>query len=230
MRRVVAVGAVAAALVLFGGCASGQGESVVSETPTQGASAPTQVVPTSSSLPIPILSKQADSYEVEVPEGWEIVRSSRPGVANFSARKLGGQIPATSVDLEHWGEDWALERYGGEQSGIFKLSREDVLEHYLSFYSDPRFTDLTLLPEREIGGERAVGLSVRTPAPRSPVGKILGEELQWEQWYVVRHDGVWRFVISSGQFEDEDDVAARSILDSFRWVGSGEPEPTASES
>ncbi|MDO5083540.1 hypothetical protein EII34_06405 [Arachnia propionica] len=165
-----------------------------------------------------------------MPEGWELVRSSRAGVANFTARKLGGQIPSASVDLEHWGEDWALERYGGDQGGVSRLSRESVLEHYLSIYSDPRFTDLTVLPEREIGGEQAVGLSVRAPAPRSPVGKILGEELQWEQWYVVRHDGVWRFVISSGLGQDRADEEAAEILDSFRWTGPAGSQPSASES
>lgn len=212
-----------AVLVLLGGCTPGAGEPAASAPPTQVASS-------ASASPIVKLSEQADSYEVEVPEGWELVRSTRPGVANFTARKLGGQIPPASVDLEHWGENWAQESYGDEQGGVSKLSRENVLKHYQSIYSDPKFTEVTVLPEREIGGEQAVGLKVRPPAARSPEDLTQLEELQWEQWYVVRHDGVWRFVISSGLEQDQADEEAAVILDSFRWTGAAGSDPSASES
>ncbi|RRD05366.1 hypothetical protein EII34_06425 [Arachnia propionica] len=151
-------------------------------------------------------------------------------MANFTARKLGGQIPPASVDLEHWGENWAQESYGDEQGGLSNLTKETVLQHYLSIYSEPKFTDLTILAEREIGGESAVGLSLRPPKVLTEPAPGHWTELQWEQWYVVRHDGVWRFVISSGLGQDRADEEAAEILDSFRWTGPAGSQPSASES
>ncbi|MDO5068443.1 MAG: hypothetical protein Q4D96_14285 [Propionibacteriaceae bacterium] len=223
MKRSEALTVMAAVVVLFGGCASGAGETAASEPPTQAASS-------ALASPVVKLSEQADLYEVEVPEGWELVRSTRPGVANFTARKLDGQFPPTSVDLEHWGEDWAQESYGDEQGGVSQLSLENVLKHYQSIYSTTEFTEVTVLPEREIGGEQAVGLKLRPPAAGASADLEQFEELRWEQWYVVRHDGVWRFVISSGLEQDQADEEAQAILSSFRWVGPAEPTPSASES
>lgn len=179
-------------------------------------------IPTSTSDPVLMPTKYPDRYEVEVPEGWEILRSERPGVAKFTAQRSGDELPPATVDMEHWEGEWAQGRFGSS-SGSAGLTREDVLKHYLALYAKvPNLTDLTILPERQIGGETAVGLTVR------PVGGK--RKLLWEQWYVVRHDGVWRFVISTGKKVNKDDDAAHAVLDSFRWVGPGGAEPTASES
>ena len=98
------------------------------------------------------------------------------------------------------------------------------------FFSDFRYktqatkqvSDVVGLPDRVIGGERAVGYSnVYTEADTSKV---------YETWFVGRHDGLWRFTLNSAPGESAVPSEARAALDTVSW---GPPEsaiPTVRES
>ncbi|MDO5083541.1 hypothetical protein EII34_06400 [Arachnia propionica] len=172
--------------------------------------------PTSTSAQIQMSSKSTDLYDVVIPEGWEFSRYGYPSNPAFTAELIGDPAPSARVFLE----SFRGLQVGGSRAS--EISPEEVLEFYLSKYFDKGSMDLVVLPEREIGGERAVGLRVWSQKE--------GHSWVHEEWFVVRHDGVWRFGLSSGTSRDVIGQDAYAILDSFRWTGPQLPELPVEES
>lgn len=203
------VGVLLAAVVLCLGCSR-------AEEPSSQQSSPfVRPSPTSTSSQIQMSSKSTDLYEVAVPEGWEFVRYGYPVNPAFNATLVGDPAPPAMVFLECFR---GFQVGGGRAS---EISPEEVLDFYLERNFGKGRSDLVVLPEREIGGERAVGF--RGWARNGKTGPWV-----WEEWFVVRHDGVWRFGLNSGTSRDVIGQDAYVLLDSFRWTGP--PLPSAGQS
>ncbi|RRD47070.1 hypothetical protein [Arachnia propionica] len=166
-------------------------------------------------------TEYADHYDLVVPEGWEVARWDQYEKAFFFGRRVEDVDPPAAVSIENWGGEWADE-FTDRPLRVNALSWEEVFETQRREFSSSEFFGFEVLPERTIGGERAVGMTVHQ------VGEKSGKESVWEQWHVLRHDGVWLFDLFSGGGRDRVGDDAYGILDSFRWTGpapSPLPEP-----
>ena len=83
-------------------------------------------------------------------------------------------------------------------------------------------SDIEVLPDRMIGGDRAVGYSYLQE--KDGVGQ------RYEDWFVGRHDGVWHFVLNSAPGETVVPSEARAALDTVAWGPPGSATPTVRES
>ncbi|RRD48578.1 hypothetical protein EII35_12030 [Arachnia propionica] len=162
-------------------------------------------------------TENADHYDLVVPEGWEVVRWIQYEKAYFYGRRVEDVKPPVGVVIENWSGEWADE-FTDRPLRVNALSWEEVFETQVDYFSSSEFFGFEVLPERTIGGERAVGMRVRE------VMEKVGKEIVWEQWHVLRHDGVWLFDLSSGGDRDMVSDDAYGILDSFRWTGPA-PSP-----
>lgn len=215
MRRVM-TGVLVATAVLCSGCVVAE-EPVPMPDPYADFTPP---LPTSSSSPILMSSYYPDLYEFDVPDGWRLDWKRDPMVPNFHTMRPYGTEYRGGIYLNHQ-SGWSKT---GEHSST---TPEDEALKRLSGLVRKKIAEAVMLPEREIGGERAVGFAVLDVTGELPV--LL------EQWFVVRHDGVWVFGLDSGGGRDVVGQDLYGILDSFRWTGpwavyTETPAPSASES
>ncbi|RRD05365.1 hypothetical protein EII34_06420 [Arachnia propionica] len=167
-------------------------------------------------------SEHADQYEVVIPENWKSDKDEYPDSPDFIAQRVSDVSSEAKFHLVHSpGGKSGLRSEGGDEIPR-ETSLEEELDRDMKSYADlGDSVKLVVLPEREIGGERAVGLRVR----------FIHGNSSWlrEEWHVVRHDGVWGFRLTSGASRDVIGQDAYAILDSFRWIGPS-PSPSAEES
>ncbi|MDO5068442.1 MAG: hypothetical protein Q4D96_14280 [Propionibacteriaceae bacterium] len=168
-------------------------------------------------------SERADLFEVVIPESWESSKDEHSDSPDFTAWRIGDVFPRARFRLNHFPGGKSVRRSAGGDRIVYATSLEEQLDYALEGYAYlGDSAKVVVLPEREIGGERAVGFRIRF---------IRGKYL-WlrEEWYVVRHDGIWDFTLESGASRDVIGQDAYAILDSFRWVGPPPPSPSAEES
>ncbi|RRD46453.1 hypothetical protein EII35_15555 [Arachnia propionica] len=161
----------------------------------------------------------ADHYDLVVPEGWEVIQWDQYEKAKFIGRRIESIDPPAAVILENWGGEWVSD-FTDRPLRVNALSWEEVFETQRREFSSSEFFGFEVLPERTIGGERSVGMRVREV--------MEGRGSVWEQWHVLRHDGVWLFDLLSGGGRDRIGDDVYELLDSFRWTGpapSPIPEP-----
>ena len=179
----------------------------------------------SPSVVITAVSERADSFHITPPERWVVIPVD-PDEANDYIASANGDpgFSAASLRVQHWSPDIlkAVLGVSHEEKEVVINMNSYRDKHMAGLGATKQVSDVVGLPDRVIGGERAVGYSnVYTEADTSKV---------YETWFVGRHDGLWRFTLNSAPGESAVPSEARAALDTVSW---GPPEsaiPTVRES
>lgn len=156
-------------------------------------------------------TEAADTFAFEPVEGWEVEMHYRT-VSPFcwvAKEGIPGPGPALRV-LQTKGLDAELHATK-RLSRVPMMTYQEMLRFESLAYIGGRYKYLVLLPERTIGGEHAVGLRYRAEDKDSRIVE--------EQYYVLRHDGMWNFSVQSGIYHDVIDPDTYRVLDGFHWTG-----------
>lgn len=188
-------------------------------TPT--APEPPPATPTSPTL-IHMSTPQPDPWDITILDGWEVVHHDAQNL-DVTRLPLSEEGTATDAGLFIRRRDGyaVYERMNKGSTPDYPIEPQDVFHHEHQRLLSRETVDITVLPERLIGGEKAFGLS--------HLGVTRGRHWFQEIWYVVRHDGVWRFTLQPAHWEETISPEIYQMLDSFRWETT-EPSPTATES
>lgn len=153
-----------------------------------------------------VVSEDLDPYDLDVPEGWEpshdgiitakgVTFEKNPERGNESASiNIYRRDPGLVLDYVEGGNPVAL---------------EDLVTYWFTLHRSDGVTELHMLPEREIAGERAMGFSYVD---------ILVPHQKAQRWYVLRHDGLWQFILTAAPEDQEIPQELFAMLDSFRWI------------
>ena len=175
----------------------------------------------SPSVVITAVSETADSFHITPPEGWVVIPVKSYEAMDYIASANGdSRFSAASLRIQHWWPEAlrvALGRYSEKPLVIDMYGYRD--SDIASAKTVDNISDIEVLPDRMIGGDRAVGYSYLQE--KDGVGQ------RYEDWFVGRHDGVWHFVLNSAPGETVVPSEARAALDTVAW---GPPEPSASPS
>ena len=170
---------------------------------------------------ITAVSETADSFHITPPEGWVVIPVKSYEAMDYIASANGdSRFSAASLRIQHWWPEAlrvALGRYSEKPLVIDMYGYRD--SDIASAKTVDNISDIEVLPDRMIGGDRAVGYSYLQE--KDGVGQ------RYEDWFVGRHDGVWHFVLNSAPGESVVPSEARAALDTVAW---GPPEPSASPS
>ncbi|MDO5068435.1 MAG: hypothetical protein Q4D96_14245 [Propionibacteriaceae bacterium] len=180
-------------------------------------------------------TKFADTFAVDPAEGWLVkMYYKKEGAFCWVSNDMDRDpFPGPALKIQHTRGRLAEVIYSGRGARSLKLSYGEVLRHRKEEHSKFGHKNLILLPDRVIGGERAVGVSYRYESE--------GQHGVEEQYHVIRHDGLWTFTLHSGINRDVIDPDTYRVLDTFRWTGpfdeasvsprpTPSPEPSPSES
>ena len=170
---------------------------------------------------ITAVSETADSFHITPPEGWVVIPVKSYEAMDYIASANGdSRFSAASLRIQHWWPEAlrvALGRYSEKPLVIDMYGYRD--SDIASAKTVDNISDIEVLPDRMIGGDRAVGYSYLQE--KDGVGQ------RYEDWFVGRHDGVWHFVLNSAPGETVVPSEATAALDTVAW---GPPEPSASPS
>ena len=178
----------------------------------------------SPSVVITAVSETADSFHITPPEGWVVVPVKSYEAMDYIASANGdSRFSAASLRIQHWWPEAlrvALGRYSEKPLVIDMYGYRD--SDIASAKTVDNISDIEVLPDRMIGGDRAVGYSYLQE--KDGVGQ------RYEDWFVGRHDGVWHFVLNSAPGETVVPSEARAALDTVAWGPPGSATPTVRES
>ena len=175
----------------------------------------------SPSVVITAVSETADSFHITPPEGWVVIPVKSYEAMDYIASANGdSRFSAASLRIQHWWPEAlrvALGRYSEKPLVIDMYGYRD--SDIASAKTVDNISDIEVLPDRVIGGDPAVGYSCLQEKD--------GVSQRYEDWFVGRHDGLWRFVLNSAPGETVVPSEATAALDTVAW---GPPEPSASPS
>jgi hypothetical protein len=178
----------------------------------------------SPSVVITAVSETADSFHITPPEGWVVIPVKSYEAMDYIASANGdSRFSAASLRVQHWWPEAlrvALGRYSEKPLVIDMYGYRD--SDIASAKTVDNISDIEVLPDRMIGGDRAVGYSYLQE--KDGVGQ------RYEDWFVGRHDGVWHFVLNSAPGETVVPSEARAALDTVAWGPPGSATPTVRES
>jgi hypothetical protein len=178
----------------------------------------------SPSVVITAVSETADSFHITPPEGWVVIPVKSYEAMDYIASANGdSRFSAASLRIQHWWPEAlrvALGRYSEKPLVIDMYGYRD--SDIASAKTVDNISDIEVLPDRMIGGDRAVGYSYLQE--KDGVGQ------RYEDWFVGRHDGVWHFVLNSAPGETVVPSEARAALDTVAWGPPGSATPTVRES
>ena len=178
----------------------------------------------SPSVVITAVSETADSFHITPPEGWVVIPVKSYEAMDYIASANGdSRFSAASLRIQHWWPEAlrvALGRYSEKPLVIDMYGYRD--SDIASAKTVDNISDIEVLPDRMIGGDRAVGYSYLQE--KDGVGQ------RYEDWFVGRHDGVWHFVLESAPGESVVPSEARAALDTVAWGPPGSATPTVRES
>ena len=175
----------------------------------------------SPSVVVTAVSETADSFHITPPEGWVVIPMKSYEAHDYIASANGDpKFSAASLRVQHWSPEAlrvVFERYSEKPIVIDMYGYRD--SDIASAKTVDGISDIEVLPDRVIGGDPAVGYSCLQE--KDGVGQ------RYEDWFVGRHDGLWRFVLNSAPGETVVPSEVRAALDTVAW---GPPEPSASPS
>ena len=178
----------------------------------------------SPSVVITAVSETADSFHITPPEGWVVVPVKSYEAMDYIASANGdSRFSAASLRIQHWWPEAlrvALGRYSEKPLVIDMYGYRD--SDIASAKTVDGISDIEVLPDRVIGGDPAVGYSCLQE--KDGVGQ------RYEDWFVGRHDGLWRFVLNSAPGETVVPSEATAALDTVAWGPPGSATPTVRES
>ena len=178
----------------------------------------------SPSVVITAVSETADSFHITPPEGWVVIPVKSYEAMDYIASANGdSRFSAASLRIQHWWPEAlrvALGRYSEKPLVIDMYGYRD--SDIASAKTVDNISDIEVLPDRMIGGDRAVGYSYLQE--KDGVGQ------RYEDWFVGRYDGVWHFVLNSAPGETVVPSEARAALDTVAWGPPGSATPTVRES
>ncbi|RRD47604.1 hypothetical protein [Arachnia propionica] len=197
------------AAILLAGCTTPPATPTPSPSPTATSHSPTAVLMTSDT---------PDGFTLDLAPGWQTHTRRTDRLVAYQAPE-GEPINYTRARLQiiRYPRDRALSHL--QQNGSFGYWVEPS-HAYDHFCPDP-VVRLTRLPERTIGGEPAHGCGGRL--------ENRWDTEMYEQWIVVRHDGLWAFQLMAADGDTELPPPLHQMLDTFRWTTPA-PSPTASQS
>ena len=170
----------------------------------------------SPSVVITAVSETADSFHITPPEGWVVIPVKSYEAMDYIASANGdSRFSAASLRVQHWWPE-AL------RVALGRYSEKPLVSDIASAKTVDNISDIEVLPDRMIGGDRAVGYSYLQE--KDGVGQ------RYEDWFVGRHDGVWHFVLNSAPGETVVPSEARAALDTVAWGPPGSATPTVRES
>ena len=186
-----------------------------------GCSSKDPGVESSPSVVVTAVSETADSFHITPPEGWVVIPMKSYEAHDYIASANGdSRFSAASLRVQHWSPEAlrvVFERYSEKPIVIDMYGYRD--SDIASAKTVDGISDIEVLPDRVIGGDPAVGYSCLQE--KDGVGQ------RYEDWFVGRHDGLWRFVLNSAPGETVVPSEVRAALDTVAW---GPPEPSASPS
>ena len=178
----------------------------------------------SPSVVITAVSETADSFHITPPEGWVVIPVKSYEAMDYIASANGdSRFSAASLRIQHWWPEAlrvALGRYSEKPLVIDMYGYRD--SDIASAKTVDNISDIEVLPDRVIGGDPAVGYSCLQEKD--------GVSQRYEDWFVGRHDGLWRFVLNSAPGETVVPSEARAALDTVAWGPPGSATPTVRES
>ena len=178
----------------------------------------------SPSVVITAVSETADSFHITPPEGWVVIPVKSYEANDYIASANGDPgFSAASLRVQHWSLEALRVTLGrGEEKPVIIDVNGYRDEGMASARMVERISDVAVLPDRMIGGDRAVGYSYLQE--KDGVGQ------RYEDWFVGRHDGVWHFVLNSAPGESAVPSEATAALDTVAWGPPGSATPTVRES
>lgn len=193
-------------------------------TITLTACTPTTPNPPATTTTSPTLihmsTRHPDPWDITILDGWAVTKRNAERL-DVTILPISGEgtAKAPGFSIDRRSGDSAYERmHKGTKPG-YPIEPQDLFHHEVNRVLIREDVDITILPERLIGGEKALGYS-HIDVPRASY---------WFQeiWFVVRHDGVWRFTLQPARWEETISPEIHQMIDSFHWET---PEPTPSES
>ncbi|MDO5083002.1 MAG: hypothetical protein Q4D89_06340 [Arachnia propionica] len=188
-------------------------------TPT--APEPPPATPTSPTL-VHMSTRQPDPWDITILDGWEVVHRNEFGLS--VTHLLEGKSEAARAAgffIKRRRGDSVYERMNKGSTPGYPIEPQDLFHHEHQRLLFRETVDITVLPERLIGGEKAFGFS--------SVDITEARHALQETWFVVRHDGMWQFTLQPAHWEETIPPEIYQMLDSFHWI-TPEPSPTTSQS
>lgn len=197
------------AAILLTACTAPPATPTPSPSPTATTHGPTAVLMT---------SEAPDGFTLDLAPGWQTQIRRTDRIVAYQAPE-GEPINYTHARLHviRYPRDQVRHQLGQDNTSDYWVEPS----HAHDRFCPQRGIPLARLPERTIGGEQAHGCG----------GTLNGDwDFEpYEQWIVVRHDGLWQFQLTAADGDTELPPALHQMLDSFRWT-TPEPAPTASQS
>lgn len=197
------------AAILLAGCTPSPATPTPSPSPTATTHGPTAIHMTSDA---------PDGFTLDLAPGWQTQIRRTDRLVAYQAPE-GEPINYTRARLQiiRYPRDRALSYLQQDQTSGYWVEPSHAHDRFCPRRGIP----LARLPERTIGGEPAQGCGGTLDG---------GRDLEpYEQWIVVRHDGLWIFQLMAADGDTELPPALHQMLDTFHWT-TPEPAPTASQS
>ena len=195
-------------------------------TITLTACTPTTPTPSPPATTSPTLihmsTRQPDPWDITILDGWEVIHRNTQNLTVTQPPTSAGVLNAhAGFFIKRRPGDSVYQRMNKGTKPGYPIEPQDLLHHEHQRLLSREAVDITILPERLIGGERAFGFS--------HLGVTQGRHWFQENWFVVRHDGVWRFILQPAHWEETISPEIYQMLDTFHWT-TPEPTPAATES
>ena len=190
-------------------------------TPTPTPS-PSPTVTTHSPTAIHMTSDTPDGFTLDLAPGWQTQIRHPDRLVVYQAPE-GEPINYTRARLQiiRYPRDRALTYLKQDETTGYWVEPNHAHDRFCPDPATHRNPPLARLPSRNISGETAHGC-----------GDTLngGRDLEpYEQWIVIRHDGLWEFQLMAADGDTELPPALHNMLDTFHWT-TPEPNPTTSQS
>ena len=185
-------------------------------TPTPTPS-PSPTITTHSPTAIHMISDTPDGFTLDLAPGWQTHTNHPDRLLVYQAPE-GEPINYTRARLHiiRYPRDQARHQLWQDETTGYWVEPNHAYDQFC-----PNRGILARLPERTIGEEPAHGCG----------GTLNGDwDFEpYEQWIVIRHDGLWEFQLMAADGDTELPPALHNMLDTFHWTTS-EPTPTTSQS